>query len=306
MLFAENIVYPTDPVPAQFACFENCPDAAALATASPFRSDIQSYLSGTAPLLASYASYSFNSTTMLLTERATGTPVTAATTTSPYENGITSGLLFEPTSANLLALACDWDANSTCGGKAWTVLPVFYTWETGPNEWNQFTGLKDAAGNPVKFDPPLQIEYVHHAPAANPTPADIEYDGTSFYLEYSGFGDLQGIPGKCVDLDTGLDADCNDGGNNNRAIRWVPEFNIPTADGGGNLTEVTNVLTPGVSYFIKALEKEERMKALPLASCSGLKTSSFTLPSMSSWVNPVIGSEPAVNAAPAVVGGVVQ
>lgn len=305
VLYLEDIVYPGDPVPAQLACFENCPVASALTTTMPYLppSVISSYQSGTSPLLATYASYSFSSSTMLLTESATGTPVTTATTTSPYQNGITSGVLFEPTTPNLLALACDWDAGSTCASKARTVLSSFYTWETGPNEWNQFTGLKDAVGNPVRFDRPLQVQYLHSQPST--TAPDYKYNGITFFLEYSGIGDLQGIPGKCVNVDTGLDADCSDG-TTDRAIRWVPEFNIPAADGSGNLTEVTNVLQPGISYFVKALEREERMQAAPLLDCNGLTVSAFTLPSMSSWIDPRIGQEPVVNAPPAVIGGVVQ
>ena len=301
--YSENIVYPTDTVPATLACFENCPDATTLSTAAPFRTDVASYQSGTSPALASYASYSFNTTTMVLTDASTAASIITAVTDTAYQNGITSGPLVDPVDLSLLA--CDWDANSTCAGKAWTVLQVFYTWETGQNEWNQFTGLKDAIGNPVKFDPPLQVQYVHQAPAVNPTPADSKYDGTTFFLEYNGFGDLQGIPGMCVNLDSGAtNVDCSLGATD-RAIRWVPEFNIPNADGSGKLTEVTSVATPSIKYFVKALEKEERMKDAP-GACLGLTTTGYTLPSMSSWINPLIGPEPVVNDAPAVVGGVVQ
>ncbi len=299
VFYSENIIYPTDTVPAALACFENCPLATALTTSMPYRLDVVSYQSGTSPALASYASYSFSTTTMRLTDALTAAAIATTTTDTAYRNGITGGPLIDPADLNLLA--CDWDANSTCAGKAWTALPVFYTWETGPNEWNQFTGLKDASGNPVRFDPPLQVQYVHSQPST--TAPDFKYNGTTFFLEYAGFGDLQGIPGKCVDIDKGEDADCNDGATN-KAIRWVPEFNIPSTNAIGNLTEVTNVST-GTKYFVKALEQEERMKDA-IGGCVGLVTVAYTLPSMSSWINPLIGPEPYVPAAPAVVGGVVQ
>jgi hypothetical protein len=182
-------------------------------------------------------------------------------------------------------------------------LSEFFVWETGPNTWNQFVTVKDVAGVPVRFDPPLQVKYKHVAPSSNPTLADIKYDGITFFLEYSGFGDLHGIPGKCVDIDTTLDADCSLGGTN-RAIRWVPEFSIRPSDSAGNLTELTDIAQPSLTYFVKALEAEQRLG--PGGTCAGLNTIPYQLPSMSSWINPLIGNEPVIHAPPAVVGGVVQ
>ena len=301
--FKEQIVFPGDSVPPSLACFDRCPDDTALATANPFRTDILSYQSGTAPLLATYASYSFSSTTMLLTNSATGTPVTAGTTASPYQNGITSGLLFDPSPANLSSLGCDWDANSTCGGKAWTALNEFFVWETGPNAWNQFVTVKDGSGLPVKFDPPLQVKYIHSQPTV--TAPDHKYDGVMFFLEYSGFGDLHGIPGKCVDVDKGIDMDCSQSGSN-QAIRWVPEFSMPFMQANNDLTTVNDAGNPAITYFVKPLEIEERMNSAALSACTGLATSAYMLPSMSSWIDPIIGAEPVITAPPAVVGGMVQ
>jgi hypothetical protein len=298
--YREEAMFPGDAVPATLACFDNCPNVVSIATATPFRTDIASYQSGTIPASAAYATYSFDTSTMLLTD-GTGSAVTLTVDNPSYLDGISSGPLFDPTPANLSLLTCNWDSGSTCGGKAWTALPVFYVWETGPNPWNQFTTVKDPqSGFPVKFDPPLQVEYLHSQPSS--TAPDNKYDSTKFFLEYAGFGDLHGIPGKCVDIDTGADADCSTGGS---AVRWVPEFSIPDADAAGNLTEVTNVANPSTTYFIKTLEKEQRMSEAP-GLCTGLSTTAYTLPSMSSWVDPNIGTEPAVNAAPAVIGGVVQ
>jgi len=89
---------------------------------------------------------------------------------------------------------------------AWGELPEFYTWETGANDWNQFTALKDPATLEFeKFDPPLQVKYVHYwDPAGDPT------DTSLFYLEYSGFGNLWGIPGHCVDRDSGEEVPCGE------------------------------------------------------------------------------------------------
>lgn len=299
--YKENIIFPGDTVPPQLACFDRCPDASAIDSANPFRTDILSYQSGTAPLFATYASYSFSSTTMLLTN-SSGTPVTAATNTF-YQNGITSGILFDPSNANLTALQCDWDANSTCGGKTGTSLSEFFIWETGQNTWNQFVTVLDTGGTPVRFDPPLQVKYIHSQPTT--TAPDYKYNNVTFFLEYSGFGDLNGIPGKCVDIDdpSNLNVNCSDSGTN-RAIRWVPEFSIPRASAIGDLTELRDVAQPAITYFVKALETEQRLGTG--GTCAGLTTTPYQLPSMASWIDPVIGSEPVVTSPPAVIGGVVQ
>jgi hypothetical protein len=181
------------------------------------------------------------------------------------------------------------------------VLPEFYVWETGQSTWNQFVTVRDSNG-PVRFEPPLQVKYIHSQPAA--TAPDYKYNNVTFFLQYSGFGDLQGIPGMCVNVDTGAtNVDCSQGGSN-QAIRWVPEFSIPAENAAGQLTEVQDIGQAGVTYFVKALEKEQRLG--PGGTCSGLSTSPYILPSMSSWIDPVIGSEPVVTAPPAVIGGVVQ
>ena len=84
-------------------------------------------------------------------------------------------------------------------------------------------------------------------------------------------------------------------------IRWVPEFTIP--DG--------SVATSGVtSYYVKALELEQRMKAVAGSVCAsaGLTTTSYAsqLPTLGDWTAPGIGAEPVVSGPPAVLGGVLQ
>ena len=285
IFYAEDMVYPTDTVPATLACFDNCPNATAAGvdTTNPFFS----------PDPANPRTYTFDTTSMLLKYAGFGVVQNATIASSPW--GIMTGAMFEPTSANLALLKCDWDNNQTCGWKAWSVLPLFYTWETGLNDWNKFTALKDSNGADVKFDPPLQVEYTHSQ--TDSSAPDYKYNGTKFYLDYSGFGNLQGIPGRCVNMDTGLEADCSSTGPNS-SIHWVAAFTIPN---GATATDGTS------TYFIKALEKSQRMKQDP-AGCSELSgsLSSYTLPTITDWVDPAIGDEPSVTAAPAVIGGIVQ
>jgi hypothetical protein len=98
-------------------------------------------------------------------------------------------------------------------------------------------------------------------------------------------------------MDTGLEADCSSGGPNS-SIQWVAAFTIPN---GATATDDVN------TYFIKALEKSQRMKQDP-AGCADLTGSlgNYTLPTIADWVDPAIGDEPSVTAAPAVIGGIVQ
>jgi hypothetical protein len=278
ILYLEEVVYPGDTIPSQLYCLEQCPDPSSLTGTNPYY-NTEPY-QDVSPSNATYQQYTFDTTNMVL--QSGGTDVVLTTENSTYEWGIISGPLFEPTPPNLAALACDWDTTKTCGWQAWSELDTFYTWETGPNDWNMFTALKDSSGTFLTFEAPLQVEYSH-----------TWDDGTTskFYLEYSGFGELHGIPGICVDWNTGEPEDCDN------TSRWVPEFSIPD---GSEVTDSTN------SYLVKALEKEQRMKSVDVSNCSGLSLTSYNLPSMDDWQDPAIGDEPTVTDPPAVIGGVVQ
>jgi hypothetical protein len=283
VFYAESIIFPSDTVPSTLACFSNCPDLTKIGSGEqwPYDSTYEQPQQAV-PTEAEYLSYNFDSSQMLLTYD--GTPVLA--TSDNYQWGVMSGPLFEPTADNLNLLACDWDPTQTCGWLSHNNLPEFYTWETGPNEWNKFTALVNPDDESIlKFDPPLQVSYLH-------TWDDLST--STFNIEYSGFGNLQGIPGKCIDWDSGDEVECGEG------TRWIPQFSISEG------TEVTDVSDGVTNYYVKALEKEQRMKQLEESICAELPTTTYTLPSMSEWVNPDIGTEPVVEGAPAVVGGVVQ
>jgi hypothetical protein len=290
--YTEVVVNPTDPVPSTLACFENCPDAAALDGPNPYKS--VSGFQQVAPSLATYASYTFSLGNMVLLDG--GNEVVSSASNAAFPWGLMTGPLFEPASPNLGQLACDWDntGNSTCAWQARSNLTVYYTWETGPNSWNRFVGLQSGSSF-LSFDPPLLLEYTHLDAG--------KYQNAKFYLEYSGFGDLHGIPGKCVDMNTGLDVDCSTGGPGS-SIRWVPEFTIQD---GSSMT------SGGATYYVKALDKEQRMRKVD-GACSGLDVTPYSLlalPTLSEFTDPTtgsgaIGSEPPVTGAPAVIGGVLQ
>ncbi len=299
VFFSEDMVYPDQLTQdLNLVCFENCPDPSNINGATPYFTDSTPespsniLYQDVAPSSATNYAFTFDAAGMVL--KYSGSNVVLTSADSPNEWGVTSGPLFVPTTDNLNALACDWDTtgSTTCAWQAWSNLSEFYTWETGLNEWNRFTALKDANNNFLTFDPPLPVEYTHTQ--TDTTKPDYKYNGSKFYLEYNGFGDLFGIPGKCVDLDSGEDESCDE------TSRWVPELTIP--DG----SEVVDSTDGTTTYLVKALEKEQRMKAVATTSCSGLSTTTYSLPSIDDWVDPAIGDAPEVSGAPAVIGGVIQ
>lgn len=200
----------------------------------------------------------------------------------------------------------------TCTWRLWDTLNVYYTWETG-SDWNTLKLLTDpTTGAAVKFDEPYILDYIHgSAGTSNGVAIDNTglgvattdpWYGARMGLQYGGFGDLWGIPGHCVDMDTGAEKSCD------MNSRWVPAFTIPDQSAATYVDAAGAVQT----VYIKALEKEERMK--PLATCTAALTA-YALPAAADYVAPSIGAmptattnptDPLASGAPSVVGGVKQ
>ena len=217
----------------------------------------------------------------------------AATDANPH--GVWSGALFENSTANLNALKCPWDESQMCPWQAWDVLDSYYTWSTGPNDWNKLTTLTNN-GEYLKFDAPMQVKYTHEAG---------DFSDTVFYLDYEGFGSLQGIPEMCVNATTGIEKDCwslTQAEHESGDIRWVRHFVIP------NGSSAISTGTSSSEYVIKSLEMEQSMKKVDNSVCSndGLSLTTQTLPSLSEWVNPNLAAMPVITGPPAVIGGVVR
>ncbi len=279
-----DVVFPSDSdVPANLICYDNCPDSTALTSSDPYHT--RAVDGDNMPV-----SHTYTFSDMVLKEG--GTSILRPTAIGENDHGLWTGPLFENTGANMTALQCDWDAGLTCGWKAWQVLDVFYTWETGANDWNQFTTLKDGSNNYAEFEAPLFIQYTH-------SQSGHDYDGSVFYLEYGGFGNLHGIPSTCVDDETGVEISCD-----SENARWLPEFGIAN---GANASW-TNDQSVTVEGVIKALEKEQSMVKVDNSVCAaaGMNLSTHTLPTSSDLLNPNLGDEPQVDAAPSVIGGVIQ
>ncbi|MBF0103787.1 MAG: hypothetical protein HQM16_00540 [Deltaproteobacteria bacterium] len=298
IFYRNEYVMPGDTeIPASFACFENCIDPTAITTENPYfeastwaadaGTSYQDLAFNTAPgsLAAgtNYASYSFNEDTMQLIHGTSD--VVLSSTNAAYPWGIWMGTLIDP--ASFSGLACDWDANQTCTFKIWD-LDEYYTWETGPENHQKLSLIKDANGTFVTFDHPVMVEYTHTT-------------GAKYYLSYEGHGDLWGIPGKCINEDTGTEVNCAEGMDGDVFIRWVPEFAI------ANGAAVTDIAT-NTTYYVKALEREQQMTSVATSECTGagLSLTTYDLPDASLYTVPNIGTQPTVTDAPAVIGGVLQ
>ena len=290
IFFKESLVTPGDStVPGTLRCYDTCPKAGG----SGMDKNDPSYLNdGTAH------NYTFVSGIL----RDGGNPATLGEAQSGQSWGFGSGPIFDPSTANLAALACPWDAAQTCPWKAWGELSEFFTWETGPNSWNKFTSVIDGNGNVVSLDPPLSVQYVYPTAGTggvNPTAVDQKFAGNTFYLQYGGFGNLQGIPGKCSNPEDPSDAgiDCSKPGR-----RWVPEFTIPAGSVAKNGNGVD-------AYYVKPLEVEQRMSKVGESNCSSIKVSDLSgqWPNLATdWSDPNLGAEPEVSGAPKVIAGVLQ
>ena len=116
---------------------------------------------------------------------------------------ITGGSLTSPPNSALLYQA---------GGQ-------YYQWQTGGlasgATYNYFTGIDDDNSNLLSVVSPMTLIY-----------NDIGGSGSSSFLQYSGPGNLQGIPGICV-TESGAPTSSNNCGNG--GTTWQPEFSIPDA-----------------------------------------------------------------------------
>jgi hypothetical protein len=213
------------------------------------------------------------------------------------QNGINTGHLFE---AALSAANCP--PNDTNQYPPGTVCEpanpeTFYTWQTGPQQWNQSLWLT-VGTSVVAFDAPQNIAYTVPTGAAYGS-----YAGLPILLQFNGFGNLSGIPGSCVNPVNNVAVDCSIPN-----VRFVPSFSIPD----GTTVTLPNPATP---LIIKALSAELRLKNLgdsASSACSTMPLVAQLLPTggthdpSSSADSEYLGTKPTVTGAPQVIDGVVQ
>lgn len=297
---SQDLVYPSQ-LPSTLYCVNNCPTADALTSffgSNSGQSPFDSTTFNNWQPSSTYITYGADTASAVLTTG--GQPVVytdknAYQSHPEYQSGVRSGRLFtnltdaQCGSTNGNTVYCDYKVNDA---------DVYYVWETGPNNWNQFAAVKDASNNFLQFDAPLQLNY------QVPTGAQYgQYAGKSIVLQYGGFGDLWGIPGQCVSHLTNQPVSCD-----TQDARYVPEFVIPYDSVLGQVTDGSN------TYLVKWLEREIRFARKDAAACSNLTLpSNVTLPTQADLNDPsdpnsdiYIGAQPTVTAAPRVIQGEVK
>ncbi len=193
--------------------------------------------------------------------------------------GIRSGAMVDV--AEGLTLANVWDT--------WNQTTT-YSWETGHNAGNKKTWVTDSTGAVVSFDAPIVFRYKHSL--ANDANGHLVSSapsyGRTYLLQYSGNGDLWGIP-------------WGDSANGD----WRPEFGIQ--DGipmGPTKAVVTD--DNGKDFVILAREKELVPVAAP-GDCTDLTLSQPAQPlptGADGTPSNINDPEPTPdNEAPAVIGG---
>jgi hypothetical protein len=301
--FNQSTVLPGS-APLTLYCLNDCPTAAQIAGYSN-SSLATPYANGTdtqwfsAPSSANTVAYTFGAGGLI---DATNTPVLWENppSNSPYaQNGLQTGWLVDSplTNANCPAGGFDAQAGNLCEPAN---PSSYYTWQTGPNQWNQSLWLTDA-GSVVPFDPPQNIAYT--VPTGS---AYGSYSGLPLLLQFDGFGNLQGIPGVCVNPTDNSPEDCNTGGST-----YLPAFSIPD---GSAMTLPSLSGSSTTPLLVKALNGSILLNSLGsgAAQCSAMTLTPLTLPSggLHDPSDPsdteYLGTEPTVTAAPAVIDGVVQ
>ena len=299
----QELVYPAD-MPATLFCLRDCPTAASIAAFFASGSSVVSPYAGSsynnwmATAAAAVVSYGTQSNTALLLDGAGQAVVMAdaeALEARNYRQGVRTGRLF----TDLEAARCPQDTPRFCEFRV-EEMATYYQWETGANNWNQFAALRDGAGAVVPFDAPLPVNFTVPSGAAYG-----DYAGKTLVLQYGGFGELWGIPGRCVSAMNNDEVACDSAN-----ARYVPSFVIPFDEVQGR------VLAGNRTLLVKWLEREIRFARKPLPTCTNAGItlpSSMSLPTAADLANPsdpaspiYIGTKPSVSGAPRVVHGEVK
>ena len=293
--FSRETIYPDDSsVPTTLACMDRCPDASGNGNALNTISDLSNNGHIATNAGTTHYSYAWDKTAYSLKYGNDDVIISSGS------NHIWSGALFEATTANLDKLKCDWNTDKYCSYLVEQNLDTFYRWESGANDWNKLSALK-VAGTIKKFDDPKELTYRR----------TVASNTSNVMLQYEGFGNLWGIPGKCVKWnDPETEVECGSGEN----TRYIPEFSLAE---GEELCEgsYTDGSCSGTKYIVKPLEMSQQMKQLDSTTActtSGLTLKSYAdkLKTISDWVNPdheTAGrTVPTITTAPSVIDGIKQ
>ncbi len=315
---AQNVVYPADfAALTGLMCIDQCPTlvdinlsnaVGAASNISPFGATnrwtgnvasavgLYNYTLNAAGNLVDAASGIVISTATQAT--ATSTP---ATTSSNNTWGVRSGRLVAGADKALLDAAVNLRGVTGTAGpyieSDIDALTTYYQWTTSGNNWDKLAILNDVSNMPVRFDPPLNVSFTVPATGAQYG----TFVGANVVLQYSGFGDLWGIPSTCIDIASNSPCTFGTGGTTNNNQRWTPQFSIPA---GASVTVATTqgAVTAGTSYLVKALDKEVRLANVNISNCSTLTVAtSAGLPVAGDCQNPtsLVGTAPTFTTVPA-------
>ncbi|HEY8101060.1 MAG TPA: hypothetical protein VIF82_09910 [Burkholderiaceae bacterium] len=289
--YTQSVVIPGSAgAPTALYCLNNCVTSASLAaftgSNSPFNAGtISQWSSGNNRVTYAFGSSGLTESSNSVTASSTALQNASTYFTGMNQQGIRTGRLF----------TTDLTGVGGCPNTYCEPNSDYYTWETGPNQWNQSLWLTHS-GTVVTLDPPQNMSYIVQAA----DDSSGSWVGKTIQLQFSGFGNLWGIPGHCVDpVDNSVVA-CS------QNVRYVPEFALADGD------TMTLGSTP---LIVKALDEELRLKSVLLSQCTSanLTLSSQTVPTSAGLHDPsnssdadYIGTQPTVSGAPKVIHGVVQ
>jgi len=281
----QSVVSPGDTtVPAILKCARDCPTVAAVQTltaanatnnnTSPYTQNTKQKGGGT--LAAHVVTYNWDSSNYTLTQDGVGTAITNSLLTGAgmslssyprYQGGIRSGALVDAT-----ATSTNWSAGGAmdCQGSSGNGsyfcdfksngLTSFYVWENGTNDYQSATFLKKSDNTFLAFTPPQSASFS----VPNDSNKYGEFAGANMNLQFNGFGNLFGIPGKCFRMSDNAEANCDS------TTRYVPAFSIPENTSTSELGKVT---INSATKWIKYLDREIRFKKDGVVGVSG-----YTLP----------------------------
>jgi hypothetical protein len=271
----QAVVAPGDTtVPATLKCARDCPTVASYATltsanasnsaTSPYTQNTKQKGGGTAA--ADVVTYTWDSAAYTLKKNDVNTAISNALLTATgislssyprYASGIRSGALVDATGTSWSAggaMDCSTNGAFFCDFKS-NSLPsaTFYVWENGTNAHQSATFLKKPDNTFLEFTAPQSASFE----VPNDAIKYGQFAGAKMNLQFNGFGNLFGIPGKCFSMLDNAEANCGP------STRYVPAFSIPENTGTSESGKVT---IGGASKWIKYLDREIRFKKIALDS----------------------------------------
>ena len=263
----QSVVMPGDTVPATLKCARDCPTKTLLqniaANTSPYTANTKQKGGGTAA--ADVVSYTWSSANYTLSDSSgslTNSLLTGRTLPPQNMGGIRTGALVDATGNKWTATGsmdcngaqgtgqffCDFKANGET---------TYYYWENGTNDYQSATFLKKTSDNSVvAFTPPQSATF----DVPNDSTKYGTFAGAKLNLQFMGFGNMGGIPGRCFSPQTNQPADCGP------TARYVPAFSIPENTANSQLGKLT---INNATKWVKYLDREIRFKRVGVVGTNG-------------------------------------